>query len=134
MAGRMVRYSLGTIVATMDLADFEREPFKALDRVRANPGSVYWRSAGSEGLIGSEQQADAVVEHLREALPACYVEHGIRPLVAVDGMASYEKYIVLQVDAKQKQQVRVEVARQVGCGPADVGALEDASRQDIRRI
>jgi hypothetical protein len=118
----------------MDLADFECEPFKALDRVRANVGSVYWRSAGSEGLIGSEQQADELLEHLREALPACYVEHGVRPLVAVDGMASYEKYIVLRVDAKQNRRVRAHIARQVGCGPADVGALEDASRQDIRRI
>jgi hypothetical protein len=118
----------------MDLADFEREPFKTLDRVRANVGSVYWRSAGSEGLIGSEQQADEVIEHLREVLPACYVEHGIRPLVAVDGMASYEKYVVLRVDAKQKQRVRAQIARQVGCEATDVGALEDASRQDIRRI
>jgi len=134
MAGRTVRYSLGTIVATMDLADFEREPFKALDRVRANPGSVYWRSAGAERLIGSEHQADEVIEHLREALPGCYVEHGIRPLVAVDGMASYEKYVVLRVDAKQKRQVRAQIARQVGCGPADVGVLEDVRREDIRRI
>ena len=88
----------------------------------------------TQGLIVSEQQTDELVEHLRETLPACYVEHGIRPLVAVDGMASYEKYVVLRVDAKRKQQVRYQITRQVGCEPADVRALEDVSRQDIRRI
>jgi len=104
-ANRVV-LTLGTVHAAVDLISFDRDPLMSLELVRSSRGSVIWTSIA----VPSEEDADGIVRRLREMYPSSVVEAGLRPVVAVHGMASYEKYVVLDLTDDEEEQVRRLVA------------------------
>ena len=79
---------------------------KALEIARACKGNVVWTSGNYTGLVPSEEEADEVVRKLRREFAEYYVEDGTKPLSAVHGMASYERYVVLNLTEEAKVRVR----------------------------
>lgn len=125
---KRTRYSLGRIHAAADVLSFTTDPLGALDRARAFKGSVIWSSAGHPIIVPCEKAADDIIRGLKERFPSNFVEDGIRPLNAVHGMAWYERFVILDLDDEQKQQVRRFIAEQAGCEPSEIAdRLEDLS-------
>jgi hypothetical protein len=134
MNRKQVRYSLGIILVAADLDEFQLSPFKALERARLNPGSVKWTSGDSYSLIASEQAANDIVAAIHCSYADNLIEDGLRPVAAVHGTASYERYVLLTLNESEKTEFRAFLAGQVGCDLSEISEIEDAPDQRLRRI
>ena len=84
---------------------------RALEIARASKENVVWTSGNYTGLVPSENKADEIVRKLRREFAEYYVEDGTRPLSAVHGMASYEKYVVLCLTEEARARIREYLAK-----------------------
>ena len=108
---------------------------EALEIARASKGNVVWSSGNYTGLVPSEEKADEVVQKLCREFAEYYVEDGTRPLSAVHGMASYERYVVLSLTEEARVRVREYLGKTLK-RPASAVArwIEDVAPEKIEML